>query len=501
MAEPLEQLLQHISRKRPHRRAEYQPAALLGDPGMRSQAMADAAQGVDISDAAPSTRLRAQRFDPDVYAQDEAPEPDDDGGDQPASPFQFASMTGEQPQASPVQYRKECGPSGCRMVPVFEEQQSFPSMSPAMSTVAPQLPPGVTLGPGETLVPGSVREGGSMPPRPAAAQPPVQAGPGAPPDVLAEVQRLYAPAIDAANSMMASVPGGTAMAAAAHRTNLNLHTLIGNEALKRQEAEKLRKVAEDAMAQNKTHIDKKLALAQEANDIKSGRMAMRIEDEIRKSPLPSKEKAARIVHERLKGLKGVVQLQPDDLGKMFDAEFGIVTANDVADLYEASQTAGEQLNKTAWSNPNHARLQASAYRLQGDIRQRAFDRFGKHQDLKSLRLAVEGELYPVIYKSRFDRLTGGENKMRDDEAHYRASVAASEFVEMVIGGVSDMQKGAAAHRVLNEWHQQSTGNAVPQAPKPAIPQAPAPKAQPAAEPQQQDTPMWSWSDALFGWGK
>lgn len=340
-----------------------------------------------------------------------------------------------------------------------------------------------------------------MPPQPAAVQPQVQAGPGAPPDVLDEVRRYYAPAIDAANSMLASVPGGTAMAAAANRTNLNLHTHIGNEALKLQEAKKMREAAVAVMEQNKTLTERKFNLAQEANDIKSGRMAMKIEDEIRKSPLPSKEKAARIVHERLKGLQGVVQLQPADLGKMFDAEFGIVTANDVADLYEASQTAGEQLNKTAWSNPNHARLQASAYRLQGDIRQRAFDRFGKHQDLKSLRLAVEGELYPVIYKSRFDRLTGGENKMRDDEAHYRASVAASEFVEMTISGVSDMQKGAAAHRVLNEWHQQSTGNAVPQAPRPAIPQAPAPKAQPAAEPQQQDTPMWSWSDALFGWGK
>lgn len=151
--EPLELLTARIRQRR-----RYNPwgqSPMVGDPGVRAAAIADAAQGSDITDAAPDTRLRARRGE--VAAQP------DDAGESPVvqavaattqgakSPFMTAagSNATEAPvrqTQGQVQYRKECGPNGCRMVPVFEGQQGG------------ALPPGVTVGPGETFVEGSLRE-------------------------------------------------------------------------------------------------------------------------------------------------------------------------------------------------------------------------------------------------------------------------------------------------------------------------------------------------------
>lgn len=487
MAEPLEQLLQHISRKRPHRRAEYQPAALLGDPGMRSQAMADAAQGVDISDAAPSTRLRAQRFDPDVYAQDEAPEPDDDGGDQPASPFQFASMTGEQPQASPVQYRKECGPNGCQEVPVFADQPSAPVMR--------QLPPGVTVGPGETLDWNSIRDVPSTPQAsamaPAAAQ---YAGPSAKatPGPLYEVSQYYAPAASAFQSM---VGAGSPMDKVAYRNLGEFHMNIGNKALELQMARELKDATMEAMKQNNAVAQDRMSLAREELKIKSGQKRLEIEDEIRNGPGSPMYRAQKVVAYRLEGMKHI-QLKSDDLEKQYDMEFGIITANDVSQLFQAAQSNGEDLKATPASDPLHGRLKARGERIFGEMRQRIYDRFGSQKDPNAARIAMEGELYPVIYKSRYDH--HAKRGANADDAKYLAASDVSDFMDMARSGLAEMQSGQPAFSFLAP---QAFG--VPQQtkappPKPAA-LKPAPASAASSPAQTEDAAKAkSWLDAWTG---
>jgi hypothetical protein len=138
------------------------------NPGMRgsinpldSQAITDRAQGVDISSIAPPTRLMSSRMDEDMYA-GETPTNLASTDDEAPNPFRTAAgSNASQASAQPtqMQYRTECGPNGCRRVPVMDSVPSVQIQQIAPQMASQPLPEGVTLGPGETLVPGSVRQG------------------------------------------------------------------------------------------------------------------------------------------------------------------------------------------------------------------------------------------------------------------------------------------------------------------------------------------------------
>lgn len=267
MAEPLEVLLAKIRRPRP--RQQYQPLEQVGgdSPGMRgsinpldSQAISDRAQGVDISSVDPPTRLLSSRMDDDMYA-GQTPTNLASTDDEAPNPFQTAAgSNARQGQARPtqMQYRTECGPNGCRRVPILDAAPSAQIQQLSPQAMPQQLPEGVTLGPGETLVPGSVRQGGpssspstSMVPRmqvPPALQS-VPASVGAPsrepvPSYL-NPQQFYDRAEDYYRQADSALASRNAIGTVQNNNRANLHMQAGMTAAALSEARRMNDIKQE----------------------------------------------------------------------------------------------------------------------------------------------------------------------------------------------------------------------------------------------------------------
>lgn len=387
--EMLEQLIARI--RRPRQRPQYSPMSEAGGdtPGLRgsinpldSQAMADRAQGVDISSVAPPTRLLSARMDGDMYAQ--ADQREAAGGD-----GESVMRTASQPQ----QYRTQCGPNGCVRVPV----------GPAQG-----LPQGIALGPGESLVPGSVRETSS------AAQQPVQqmtagqqpAAPEEAPDYQ-DAAHWYRKSERHENNAFDAIGRRDAIGAQSHLRIATQSMNVGMMAA-------ALKVESELTKEHSARMDKKLALQQQELDVKSGAFGAKQEQAVREDRTrPVADRVGAIMRNRIANRAMIpgFQLNPDDLAKEEATETGVIQSQDSDYYLNGYLDAKSKADAARQAGGDESEAVAQMRLIDGHMNQLLLNRYGdtkKYPTPAARANAMRSDLMPV-YQTTYQKRLADEN--------------------------------------------------------------------------------------------
>jgi hypothetical protein len=394
--EMLEQLMAKI--RRPRQRMQYSPMSETGgdNPGMRgalnaldTQAMTDRAQGIDISSVVPPTRLASADMD-DVYGQQEAP-----AADAPGPTIRLASA----PQQSQA-YRIECGPGGCRRVPVMQSQSQA-------------LPEGVTLGPGESFVPGSLREV----PSGQAAPTPQPAAPQQAPAQAAAPQAAAKPSVLDDQMWMSRGDEHIRRARAAigmrDAVTSRTETEFAKQALNIGIAAATLKAQQELHEASQTNVKRSLDLQQQELEIKSGAFAQNAEQKIRSDVTkPSDERVREILARRMAARSQIPGfVMNEDAAKKEEAmERGIIAAQDTSFYLEGYLSALDEHRAAAGAgqdaNPAYAKMRL----IDGKMRQLLSDRYSTLPTPEARRQAIEGELGPVYINVYQKRMAGEDGQ-------------------------------------------------------------------------------------------
>lgn len=452
MAEPLETLLQMTARKRPQRLAQFRPQTTVGDTGITSQALADSAQGVDISNAYPNTRLRADRIE-DVYGVETPVNlPQEGGGEK--SPFQLLGgektpmeLLGTRMDTAKVQ-GAQCEGGNCYRQPAL----SGPSIT------ATALPPGVELGPGETYVPDSLREvtasaaPATAAPRATVPQPPQSAGmqpydkTGINPQFyLNQSLDLYRQAQGAASASQAvqamlfksqaqeSAQIGMAAAVLRKKEEIaNLTAQIGERQLGLQERrlgqedEKLR--LEDRKIKTETGeiIDEILAGKRAARDI------------------PVQARARDIVLTRAAwAQKAGIVTTPEQLKQQESEEMALLSAMDMGHYLEGVLSGERAIASAAAAGQDPSAARARTLMLHGKMNELMAARFRDIADPSERAVRMKQELTPVFEAAFSKAAKEAGAKIGADEIQARTI----DQVELLISDLDQTMQGADPYRL------------------------------------------------------
>lgn len=422
--EPLEKLLAQIRQPRRFRRSEYTPPGLAGgdSPGMRgtinpldSQAMADRAQGVDISSVSPPTRLRADRLDEDLFDGETPVDKGEDGGGE-RSPFQFAAGSNANPGAvrqtqyqtsEEPQYRMQCGPNGCQKVPVF---------SPSAQESAPSLPQGVTLGPGEKFVPGSLREssGATANAPVATTQPTAPAQQAATQSPSFGVDTSGAEASwQAANAFAQSgqaVPAGLAQRQG--DAKMQVGVIAARLEQQRLTREALQKNIAEGMGLKKSALE----LERDKLNAETGVTLAKQQDALRADHTkPIAFRVEKIVASEAAARKGSTPMTPEETDSYRKMENGIITATDLSYYLKGYESALTNARAEAAKNGDTANAMTEARIIRGNMRKIMLERYGDQKEYptpEARAAAIRSELTPV-YIQAYTSLGGGTSSPSD----------------------------------------------------------------------------------------
>jgi hypothetical protein len=487
MAEgPVLELLGRIKDRRQRRLAGWQHNwhdSIEGgeSPGMRgqinpldSQAISDRAQGVEVSEVAPPRAPQA-----DMSGLVESAEPDDEGA--PASPFRTA------------------GGSGAKQNPV---QQAQFSVSPQASM-------------GEQVVPGSERVISSRVLSGGAPQGAVTASMDGTPVLSPMAQRIATlkslggfPEKGAdqwmLNRAMASEETGAQPGLDIYgRAGMSRDAGFWNRAaLMERQAERAKAIFD----YNRSVADKILAHEQEAGKLQ-------LERERLSTPEGRLSMETRILEDhslspqyRAQALQELNQRSRTDAGVQYDSE-QLKAERDLLEGRAVGATLADSVVNTGvvsgWLRPGNQMAAAQATRKHdygAAALENIYNRYGS-MPAKGLKQTMYRDLEPALRGSLLAARTGGVMEVAPELENF----ARNEAAAIIDAYHSKVLKWQSQNK-KSYWDMTGWGSSSPNmAPQPMQRQpAPQPATQPQpqdAQPQQPAQPMWSWQDALFGWGK
>lgn len=509
MAEgPVLELLGRIKDRRQRRLAGWQHNwhdSIEGgeSPGMRgqinpldSQAISDRAQGVEVSEVAPPRAPQAA-----MSGFVDSSEPDDEGA--PASPFRTAGGSGakqnpiRQTQNS-IEYTKVCDDSGCRQVPV-QSQAQF-SVSPQASM-------------GEQVVPGSERVISSRVISGGTPQGAVTASMDGTPVLSPMAQRIATlkslggfPEKGADQWML---DRAMASEGAGAQPGLDIYSRAGmsrdagfwnRAALMERQAERAKAIFD----YKRSVADKILAHEQEAGKLQLQREHM-------STPEGRLSMETRILGDhslspqvRAEAIQALNQRSRADGGVTYDGD-QLKAERDLLEGRAVGATVADSVVNTGvvsgWLRPGNQMAAAQATRKHdygAAALENIYMRYGG-MPAKTLKQTMYRDLEPALRGSLLAARTGGVMEVTPELENFARNEAAA-IIDAYHSKVLEWQsKNPKSYWDLSGWGS-SRPSMAPQPVQQQPPRQPQPPAD-APQPQQQDAPMWSWQDALFGWGK
>lgn len=511
MAEgPVLELLGRIKDRRQRRLAGWQHNwhdSIEGgeSPGMRgqinpldSQAISDRAQGVEVSEVAPPRAPQA-----DMSGLVESAEPDDEGA--PASPFRTAGGSGAKQNPirqtqNTIEYTKVCDDGGCWQVPV--QSQAQPSVSPQASM-------------GEQVVPGSERVISSRVISGGTPQGAVTASMGGAPVLSPMAQRIATlkslggfPEKGAdqwmLNRAMASEEAGAQPGLDIYgRAGLYRDSGFWNRAaIMERQAQR----AQEIFNYNRAVADKILAHEQEAGKLQ-------LERERLSTPEGRMAMEARILGDhslspqvRADAIQALNERSRTDAGVKYDSD-QLKVERDLLEGRAVGATLADSVVNTGvvsgWLRPGNQMAAAQATRKHdygAAALENIYSRYGG-MPAKGLKQTMYRDLEPALRGSLLAARTGGVMEVTPELENFARNEAAA-IIDAYHSKVLTWQ----SQNKKSYWDMTGWGSSSPNMAPQRMQRQPAP--QPATQPQPQDAqpqqpaqPMWSWQDALFGWGK